>query len=175
MNIAFYGLIFVLSLYFQTTRHLSPLQTGLAFAPATAVVLLANVTAGRLVRAFGTAKVISVAALAMMASLAGLTIAGPETPYSHLVVQLIALGSALGVIVPAMTTALLGSVDRTRSGIASGTLNTARQAGSVIGVALFGSFAASGLVSGLHTSLLVAIGLAACTVLLAGGLRHPTG
>ncbi len=56
-------------------------------------------------------------------------------------VQLAALGFGLGLVVPAMTAALLGSVNASRSGIASGTLNTARQAGSVIGVALLGSLA----------------------------------
>jgi len=41
-----------------------------------------------------------------------------------------------------MTASLLGSVDRTRSGIAAGTLNSARQTGRMIGVALFGSLIA---------------------------------
>ena len=45
-----------------------------------------------------------------------------------------------------MTAALLGSVYTSLSGIASGTLNAASQAGSVIGVALFGSLAATSLV-----------------------------
>jgi len=53
VNIAFYGLIFLLGLYFQTIRHYSALATGLAFAPSTAAVLVANLGAGRLTRAFG--------------------------------------------------------------------------------------------------------------------------
>ena len=44
-----------------------------------------------------------------------------------------------------------------------GTLNTARLAGSVIGVALFGSLAATRLIADLHTALAIAIGLAAAT------------
>ena len=46
INVAFYGLIFVLSLYFQDTRHYSALVTGLAFAPATVAVGFANLSAG---------------------------------------------------------------------------------------------------------------------------------
>src|SRR5262249_46882452 len=42
VNVAFYGLIFVFSLYFQTTQHYSALATGAAFAPMTAAVLAAN-------------------------------------------------------------------------------------------------------------------------------------
>lgn len=50
----------------------------------------------------------------------------------------------IGLAVPAMTTALLSAVPRMRSGIASGALNTVRQAGGAIGVALFGSLLARG-------------------------------
>ena len=39
-----------------------------------------------------------------------------------------------------MTSTLLGSVEKSRSGIAAGVLNSARQTGSALGVALFGSF-----------------------------------
>ena len=68
----------------------------------------------------------------------------PGTAFPTVVAQMVGLGFGLGLIVPVMTASLLGSVDRSRSGIASGTLNTARQTGSVIGVALFGSLVASG-------------------------------
>jgi DHA2 family methylenomycin A resistance protein-like MFS transporter len=102
----------------------------------------------------------------MAAGLAGLPVAGPSTPYGALVVQLTVLCVGLGLIVPAMTSELLGSVDRSRSGIALGTLNTARQTGSVAGVAVLGSFAATGVVAGLHRSLAVSIGLAVVALLL---------
>jgi DHA2 family methylenomycin A resistance protein-like MFS transporter len=39
-----------------------------------------------------------------------------------------------------MTSTLLGSVEKSRSGVAAGVLNSARQTGSALGVALFGSF-----------------------------------
>jgi DHA2 family methylenomycin A resistance protein-like MFS transporter len=73
-----------------------------------------------------------------------------------------------------MTAALLGSVEKSRSGIASGTLNTARQTGSVVGVALFGSLAASGLVDGLRTSLIISIALAVAAIVLSTGIRKAT-
>jgi DHA2 family methylenomycin A resistance protein-like MFS transporter len=84
------------------------------------------------------------------------------------VAQLVALGFGLGLIVPVMTSSLLGSVDRSRSVIASGTLNTARKTGSVIGVALFGSFIAQGnVVGGLHVAVAIAAGLSLAVAALA--------
>jgi MFS transporter, DHA2 family, methylenomycin A resistance protein len=170
VNIAFYGLIFVFSLYFQTTRHYSALQTGLAFAPATAAVLAANLLASRITATIGARRTIATASVLMAASLAGLLVIGVSTAYAAIVAQLIVLGFGLGLIVPAITSALLDSVPAAQSGIASGTLNTARQAGSVVGVALFGALAASALLSGLRMALLISIALAVVALVLSLGI-----
>ncbi len=160
INVAFYGLIFVLSLFFQRAQHFSALQAGLAFAPMTASIMASNAIAGRLEQRAGARAVIVAGALLMAAGAAALLGVGAGSAFAALVVQLVAVGFGLGLIVPVMTAQLLGSVDRSRSGVASGTLNTARQTGSVIGVALFGSLIAGGrLVSGLHLALVIAGGL----------------
>jgi MFS transporter, DHA2 family, methylenomycin A resistance protein len=157
INIAFYGLIFVFSLFFQRAQHFSALQAGLAFAPMTAAIMAANAVAGGLAQRFGVRVVIAGGALLMAGGAVALEGVGAHSPFVALVAQLTAIGFGLGLIVPVMTTSLLGSVDRSRSGIASGTLNTARQTGSVIGVALFGSLIAGGrLVDGLHVALVIA-------------------
>ena len=170
INVAFYGLIFVFSLFFQRTQHFSALEAGLAFAPMTAAIMGANAVAGRLEQRFGARAVIAGGALLMAAGAVALEGVGSASPFPALVAQLVALGFGLGLIVPVMIASLLGSVDRARSGIASGTLNTARQTGSVIGVALFGSLiAAGGLVTGLHVALGVATVL--CLVVATLGAR----
>jgi DHA2 family methylenomycin A resistance protein-like MFS transporter len=87
------------------------------------------------------------------------------TAYVEQCAQLIALGVGLGLLVPPLTSTLLGSVDRAHSGIAAGVLNSTRQTGSVLGVALFGSLLGQGeaFVRGTHEALLIS------TLLLAGG------
>ncbi|HJP75215.1 MAG TPA: MFS transporter [Pseudonocardiaceae bacterium] len=169
MNIAFYGLLFVLSLFFQQAQHHSALVTGLAFAPMTIAIILANLTTSRLTHRLGTRRLIQLGALLMAAGCAALLGFGATAAYPALVVQLVALGYGLGLIVPAITSALLGSVERERSGVASGTLNTARQTGSVLGVALFGALISGpgALISGWHIALLISIGLAAVIIALA--------
>ncbi|HEX3781347.1 MAG TPA: MFS transporter [Pseudonocardiaceae bacterium] len=174
VNIAFYGLIFVLSLFFQRQQHYSALLTGLAFAPMTVAIVLANLTAGRLSGRLGARRLIICGALLMGGGCAGLLGFGASAPYPALVGQLTALGFGLGLIVPAMTAALLGSVERERSGVASGTLNTARQTGSVLGVALFGSLLAGtgSLVPGLHLALAISVGLVGAVIAVAFGIRQ---
>jgi len=69
-------------------------------------------------------------------------------------------GFGIGLIVTASTSALLGSVDASRSGVASGTLTAFRQTGSVLGVALFGSLLAGmGAAASLDTACAIAVGL----------------
>lgn len=77
-----------------------------------------------------------------------------------LVVALALVGWGIGLIVPAMTSALLGSVDQSWSGMASGTLTAFRQTESVLGVALFDSLLAGmGATAGLQTACAIAVGL----------------
>ncbi len=64
-----------------------------------------------------------------------------------------------------------GRRGRGTAGVASGVLNTARQAGSVIGVALFGSLAAADLAAGLRLACAVSPGL----VLAVAGLAYFAG
>ncbi|MGO9543716.1 MAG: MFS transporter [Rhodomicrobium sp.] len=141
VNIAFYGLIFVLSLYFQTVEGRSAFETGLAFVPMMGVVLPANLLAARMSERFGAPAAISAGAAISAAGCAALWGIADSTPYWALAVQLIAIGGGLGLLVPPLTSTLLGSVDKSRSGIAAGVLNATRQTGSVIGVALFGALA----------------------------------
>jgi MFS transporter, DHA2 family, methylenomycin A resistance protein len=168
INIAFYGLIFVLSLFFQRGQHLSPLQAGLEFAPMTAAVMAANLLARRPTARLGPWPVIAIGAALVGLGLVALLDTQTGSSYAAMVIQLLAIGFGLGLIVPTMTSALLGSVEPVRSGVASGTLNSARQVGSVIGVAVYGSLLAHGhLTSGLHLALWVSAGLALAVIAIA--------
>jgi DHA2 family methylenomycin A resistance protein-like MFS transporter len=172
INVAFYGLIFVFSLFFQRGQNFSALQTGLAFAPMTLAIMAANAVAGRLQQRIGSPAVIAGGALLMASGAVALEGIGAHTAFVAVVAQLTTIGFGLGLIVPVMTASLLGSVDRSRSGIASGTLNTARQTGSVIGVALFGSLIAGGdLVDGLHIALVIAAALSLAVAVLGARTR----
>jgi MFS transporter, DHA2 family, methylenomycin A resistance protein len=166
VNIAFYGLIFVFSLYFQHVNGMSPFATGLAFVPMMGAVLPVNLLASRVAERIGAPATIAVgAALAAAGCLALLGIAH-GTSYWATCAQLIVIGAGLGLLVPPLTSTLLGSVEKSRSGIAAGVLNATRQTGSVLGVALFGSLVghADAFMAGAHASLIIS----ACLLLVAG-------
>jgi DHA2 family methylenomycin A resistance protein-like MFS transporter len=165
VNVAFYGLIFVFSLYFQRVNGLSPFATGLAFLPMMGVVLPVNLVAPRVAERIGAPATIGLGAA--LAALGCLTLLGLEadTSYAEIGAQLMVVGAGLGLLVPPLTSTLLGSVEKSRSGIAAGVLNSTRQTGSVLGVALFGSLAGqeNAFMAGAHLSLVIS----ACLLLAA--------
>src|SRR6202034_921666 len=91
-----------------------------------------------------------------------------DTNYWAICAQLLAMGAGLGLLVPPLTSALLGSVEKARSGIAAGVLNSTRQTGSVLGVALFGSLIGRSpeFIPGARASLVIS----ACLLLAAGAV-----
>jgi MFS transporter, DHA2 family, methylenomycin A resistance protein len=93
VNIPFYGLIFVFSLYFQEINGLSPFATGLAFVPMMGMVLPVNLLAPRLAERFGGPA--TVAARALISAAACLALLGIErgTSYWALCAQLVAMGA----------------------------------------------------------------------------------
>ena len=166
VNVAFYGLIFVFSLYFQRVNGMSPFMTGLAFVPMMGAVLPVNLVAARVAERISAP--VTIAAGAALAAAGCLALLGiqPGTSYWATCVQLIVIGAGLGLLVPPLTSTLLGSVEKSRAGIAAGVLNSTRQTGSVLGVALFGSLVgqSGGFVAGAHASLVIS----ACLLLAAG-------
>jgi DHA2 family methylenomycin A resistance protein-like MFS transporter len=137
--IGFYGLVFLLSLYLQELRGLSPLATGLAFVPMTGLTALVTLLAPRAAARFGARVPIAVGQALMALGLLGLygaVVAGAPIVALSLLTVPVGLGSSLAI--PTITALLVGSVPAERAGTASGVLITCRQIGGALAVAVFG-------------------------------------
>jgi DHA2 family methylenomycin A resistance protein-like MFS transporter len=171
LNFAYYGLIFVFSLFFQWEYRLTPAATGLAFLPMTLVLMAVNIAAGRLVSRLGPRRLMIigqfVAALGYLLLLPALQ-AGS---YAWLVVPMLLAAGGIALTVPTITNVTLSSVGPSRAGIASGVLNTARQVGGLIGVAVCGYLvhdtAPAAFMQGVRLSLAAAVVLLIIGALLA--------
>jgi DHA2 family methylenomycin A resistance protein-like MFS transporter len=167
LNLGLYGQIFVMALYFERVRGYSPLLTGLTFLPMTLTVVGANLLSGGLVMRSGPRALVVTGLLVAASGLAALVAMGPATGYAAMVLPLIAVGGGWGLVVPALNTALVGSVPPHRVGIAAGVFNAGRQVGGVVGVALFGSLIAGGSFVG---GMRVALGVAVAALIAAGAI-----
>ncbi|VWC30702.1 MFS transporter [Burkholderia lata] len=154
----FYGLLFVLSLFYRQIRGASPLDTGLAFLPMTAMVALGGLCSGTLVARFGARGSMCAAFALYAAGALGMTGIGATTPAWLAVAPMLAIGFASGFISPAATSPALGTIDRRRAGVAAAALNAARQSGSALGVAIFGACIAT--LQPFPAAMRVALGIA---------------
>ncbi|WP_250479001.1 MFS transporter [Caballeronia sp. AAUFL_F1_KS47] len=181
VNLTYYGMVFVLSLYLQRVLGHTPLQTGLAFLPLTGGFLISNLASGPVVARFGSRGPMIFGALLDAAGFAALAFVDATTPTAALLVPFLLIPSGMGLAVPAMTTALLGTVGQPRAGTASAVLNTARQAAGAIGVAAFGALAAHGdgaasahqIVDAVRWSAAISVALLLCAALIARHVNNP--
>ena len=107
VNVAFYGLIFVFSLYFQRVNGMTPFATGLAFVPMMGAVLPVNLLAPRIAERVGAPVTIALGTALAAAGCFALLIIEPGTSYWATSAQLIVIGAGLGLLVPPLTSTLL--------------------------------------------------------------------
>ena len=160
VNGTYYGAIFVIALFLQTARHYTPMQAGLAFLPLTAGFFLSNVLSGSAITRFGTRKPMIVGALVDLLGFGVLAFASTTQSLPLMLVGFLLIPTGMGLAVPAMTTTVLSSVDKSRSSLAAAILNTARQSAGAIGVAVFGALAhgdAEHIGAGLRITCVVAM------------------
>ncbi|MCC8400712.1 MFS transporter [Paraburkholderia sp. MMS20-SJTN17] len=171
VNLTYYGMVFVLSLYLQRVRGYTPLQAGLAFLPLTGGFLISNVASGWVVGRFGVRVPMIVGAITAGLGYGLLHLVDAGTPLVGLLLPFLLIPSGMGLAVPAMTTAVLASTEARRAGTASAILNTARQAGGAVGVAAFGALAggaaATQIVPGMQAATAISVGMLALGLVFA--------
>ncbi len=128
---------FVSSLYLQQVLGLSPLHTGLVFLPMTLMIMLVASRTGKLVSRFGVRPVLG-GGLIMLAAgmllMAKVGSSGSAIIYIMLPGLLTAAGIAMS-IVPSTIAATQGAREG-QAGLASGLVNTSRQIGGGLGLAI---------------------------------------
>ena len=128
---------FLLALYLQQVRGLSPLRTSLVLLPPAPALAVAGVLAGRLIPRFG-ARHVMVCGLVVAA--AGLfLLARLGLPYAGLVVFPLGAGTTFA----AATVSAMDGVPPAQAGLAGGVLNSAMEIGPPAGLTLLVSLAAA--------------------------------
>jgi DHA2 family methylenomycin A resistance protein-like MFS transporter len=164
MGFAMFSILFIFALYFQQVAGDSPLQGGLDFIPLCGAFAITGPLIGRSIHRTGHwppmaggLALITLGALLLL----GL---GARSGYGAIWPPFVIIGIGYGITSTPMAAAVLGAVPASRAGMASSTVNTARQIGGVFGIAIVGSLlpAASGgesyptrFIAGMHHGLLV--------------------
>jgi EmrB/QacA subfamily drug resistance transporter len=171
-----FGAVFLMSQFFQTALGHSPLEAGVRLLPWTATPMIFAPIAGALADRYGNRVFMALGLALQGIGLAWVAaIATPDVGYAELGIALTIAGIGTSLTFPTVSNAVMGSVPRAETGVASGANSAIRQLGGVFGVAVLaavfahqGSYAtAEGFTHGFTAALWVGVALSGLGMLAA--------
>lgn len=138
-----FSLFFFLSQYLQDVRGYSPLRTGVAFLPMPLAIIIGTQLSSRLVGRLGSRTLLVAGPLISAAGLLLLSRVHADSGYLAIGVPGAIITFGIGMSFVPVTLSAVGGVDVRDAGLASGLINTTRQIGGSLGLAVLLTIAAS--------------------------------
>ncbi len=134
---ALFPMWYLSSLYLQQVLGLSPLKAGLTFLPMALAIMIVARSAGKLVSRFGVRSVLGSGLIMMTVGLLLFTkIASSGSAIVYVVVPGILTAAGIGMSIVPSTIAATQGAKQGQAGLASGLVNTSRQIGGGLGIAV---------------------------------------
>ncbi|MEU8826187.1 MFS transporter [Streptomyces sp. NPDC048636] len=131
-------------LWLQSVLGLSPVRAGLAVTPMAGAALVVGAAGGRLLEKVAPGRALGGGLLLIGAgALLNAALLEPGSGWEALAPGLTTAGLGVGLAMPVLVSAALGAAPPERAGMASGAVNTFRQLGYALGIALLGTVFAS--------------------------------
>jgi EmrB/QacA subfamily drug resistance transporter len=190
---AFFSMWYFLSLYLQNVLGYSALKTGLAFLPMGITIIIGAQASARALPRIGVRLPLLAGTVLAACGFAWLSAISPDSSYwVHVFGPGCLIALALGLLFTPLAAAATAGVAMTEAGLASGVLNTSRQIGGSLGLAVLATIAtdrahavlaagtstAAALNSGYSRAFVVAAGLivvAALATLMVPAIRARPG
>jgi EmrB/QacA subfamily drug resistance transporter len=180
VGLAMFGIFLFVTLYLQNVLGYSPTQAGATFLPMTILIVICAPIAGRLSDRVGSRWLITAGLLLISLSLLLDTRFDASSTFWDILPPLLLGGMGLGLAMTPTTAAAMGSVAVDKAGVGSAVLNSMRQVGGSLGIAVLGAIVASYItvgpldprlqqqfLDGFHAALYVAAGIALVGALVA--------
>jgi MFS family permease len=189
LGAAMFGMFYFASLYLQDVLHYSPLKTGLAFLPSPLAIIAGAQISSRLAGRYPAKWFLMAGPLTAGIALLWLSRVPVHGAYfEHVFGPFLLVGLGMGVTMVQMTIAATAGVPPQLAGLASGLVNTGRQIGAAVGLAILETVATSrthhvsatgapiskALTSGFDRGLLLAGIILLAAVIVASTLPRPT-
>ena len=136
-----FSIFFLTALYLQVVLGYTAYRTATLFVPMAIAMIVASSFAGRWVARVGPRVPVAVGCLAAGAGVlfTDLALRGGGAPYVPLILSLTLAGVGFGIAVVPITSVALSILPAKHSGMAASATTTAREVGTVVGVAALGS------------------------------------
>ncbi|MBA3843833.1 MAG: MFS transporter [Actinobacteria bacterium] len=157
VGLAMFGTFFYVSLYMQNVLHYSPVEAGASFLPMTVLIILIAPRAGALTDRVGSRWLVGIGMTLLSAMLFYYTQLGAHERFWNLLPGLLLGGIGMGMTMTPVTAAAMSAVAVDKAGVGSAVLNSSRQVGGSLGIAVMGSIVASSssYLTGFHDALRV--------------------
>ena len=154
--LAMFGVMFLITQYFQLILGFSPLGASLRFLPMSPIMVIVATRTPRMAARFGAHRVVATGM--SLVALALLMFRGLDTDTSYLYVFccIAPLTTGIALAMSPMTTSIMSAVPARRAGTGSAMNDATRELGAALGVAVLGSLAASrygNLISGFGNAI----------------------
>jgi EmrB/QacA subfamily drug resistance transporter len=180
VSLGMFGVFFFVSLYIQNILGWTPTQAGASFLPMTILIILIAPIAGKMSDRVGSRWLMGGGMTLVSISLLLYQRVGLHSTFWTLLPAMLLGGVGMALTMSPMTAAAMSSVPVDKAGVGSGVLNSFRQLGGSLGIALMGAILASYVtapvgspasaqqfVDGLHASLLVAAAITFAAAIVA--------
>jgi EmrB/QacA subfamily drug resistance transporter len=163
--LAMFGVFFFVSLYMQNILGFSAVQAGAAFLPMTCLIMVVAPIAGKLSDRIGSRWLMTGGMVLIAVQLFYYSTLGVDAGFYDLLPGLLIGGIGMASTMTPTAAAVIGSVSVDKSGVGSAVMNSARQVGGSLGIALMGAIMAEvigdrrtpeAFVEGFSTTLVVA-------------------
>jgi EmrB/QacA subfamily drug resistance transporter len=142
VGLAMFGTFFYVSLFMQQVLRFSPVEAGATFLPMTVLVILIAPQAGRLTDRIGARWLVGVGLTLVSASLLWYTTLDVGTTFWSILPGLILGGVGMATAMTPTTAAAMSAVPVDKAGVGSAVLNSMRQIGGSLGIAIMGAVVA---------------------------------
>jgi MFS family permease len=147
-----FGVFFYVSIYIQRVLGYSPIQAGASFLPWTVLIILIAPQAGRLSDRIGPRPLVASGMVLLTGSLLLFAQMGTHESFWSLLPAMLLGGVGMSLAMAPVTAAAMGAVSRDKAGVGSAVLNSMRQVGGSLGIAIMGAIVAASAVTGDATS-----------------------
>jgi EmrB/QacA subfamily drug resistance transporter len=143
VSLSMFGVFFFVSLYIQNILRYSPIQAGAMFLPMTSLIILVAPFAGRYSDRIGSRWLMGGGMTLVGISLLLYERVTIHSDFWTLLPQMLLGGVGMALTMSPMTSAAMGAVPVDKAGVGSGVLNSFRQVGGSLGIALMGAIVAA--------------------------------
>ena len=141
--LAMYGVMFLITQYFQLVLGYSPLSSALRTLPMAPIMIIVAPLTPRLSKRFGSHRVVAGGMLLIAFGFLMFRALSVDTPYWYVLLAFLPLVGGIALTMSPMTAAIMGAVPARRAGVGSAMNDASRELGAALGVAVLGSVAAS--------------------------------